>query len=1394
MSIADGETALSVFFELFAKLASYDQILLNFVTEKQVSLQLKEWQKILPGIQAVLIDAEEKQMKDPNVKNWLAKLQLLAYDVDDISNEFAIEVLHRKSHQNQASSSKVPKSIATWFTSFIDSRAFMFNKKMISNLEEITSRLNYLAREKGSLGLRENIDESEISKRIMKPSLQCMAALVDETHVYGREKEKAEILELLLSNNGTKNEASVIHIFGIGGIGKTTLAQLVYYDDGIKKSFHHKAWICVSNDFDVTFVTKTILQSITDQSCIVPVLNNLQAMLKEKLFGKRFLLVLDNVCDENYDDLAILLKPFGVGTKVIVTTRSCSKVSSVLSNVKAYQLQQLSGKDCVSVFTQHALKASDFSEHPELEKVGEHIVKKCNGLPLAAKAIGGLLCNHVDFGVWKDISESEIWDLPEEQCDYEFEEEEIILLWKSEGFLQQANSKTQIEGLGSQYFRDLVSRSFFQTSSRNKSRFGIHDLINDLAQVVAGEVCFKLEVNKQPKISEGTRHSSYVRGLFDGVKKFEAFGHMKHLRTFLSFMLPTDGVCFLTNTVLIDLLPKLRCLRVLSLKGYCITLLPNVFENLVHLHYLDFSYTEIKSLPDSTCGLYNLETLLLKECLLEKLPSEIELLANLNHLDITGTKMKQMPLGIGKLTNLQRLSHFILGAGDGHQIQEMKNLLHLKGDLCLSGLENIVKAQDAEEAKLIDKSGLDGLRLKWSTDFGKNIRNKAVEEEVLNMLEPHRELKELVIENYGGTKFPNWIADSSLQNLLSLNLNNCGNCKSLPPIGKLPLLKDLFIRGMHDLNKVGIEFYGENQSNAFASLERLWFEDMPKWEEWDCDEQVAKFPCLRELRILDCPQLLGRLPNSLYSLEKLVFCGCRQLVTFPNSLHSLETLIIHGCTQLVVSIPNLPRLYYLEIDECAELVLRDDADFPSLKKVSLSNISKFCSPTERLVLKSLEHMRINRCNELMSLSQKQLGAVGQLRSLRGLELVSLELKEVEEEQLQLGKVCNIESLAVWNCKRLKRLLQDLHFLTFLTEMRIEECPCIVSFSTNNLPPALKRLVIQGCVNLQCLVDQGENTSISNTCLLEHLEVRACRSLISLSLPIRLQILIILRCSKLASLSSSGKLPIGLKQLSIRDCSELESIVQVIQENSCLEHLHIWGCRNIKSLPRGLDKLNHVQKIEILQCDSLVSLTESGLPTTNLAVLKISACQILGDLPNMQNLIALKELVLVSCSPYMSFAEEGFPTNLTSLSISAPKLCSSLLKWGLHKLTSLKYLYIHGEECPDMVTFPQEEGGMLPSSLTNITMMKFENLRNLSTKGFQNLTSLEELWIFDCMNLESLPEKDVLLSLGKLYIWHCPLLTYRIWNQGPEWPKISHIPKVLVDHQSIIPKASWTIQP
>ncbi|MBA0624932.1 hypothetical protein Godav_010200, partial [Gossypium davidsonii] len=127
------------------------------------------------------------------------------------------------------------------------------------------------------------------------------------------------MLDLLKSNNS--NGVFVLSIVGMGGMGKTTLAQLVYNDASTKESFDHRAWVCVSDEFDAVNITKTILQSITSEPCAYNDLNLLQVKLKEKLSGKKFLLVLDDIWNESYEDWTILRSPFGAGTKIIVTTR-----------------------------------------------------------------------------------------------------------------------------------------------------------------------------------------------------------------------------------------------------------------------------------------------------------------------------------------------------------------------------------------------------------------------------------------------------------------------------------------------------------------------------------------------------------------------------------------------------------------------------------------------------------------------------------------------------------------------------------------------------------------------------------------------------------------------------------------------------------------------------------------------------------------------------------------------------------------------------------------------------------------------------------------------------------------------------------------------------------------
>ncbi|TYJ15802.1 hypothetical protein E1A91_A10G207900v1, partial [Gossypium mustelinum] len=1332
---AIGEVFVSKLIDFFLdKLASSD--LLEFATEKQVREEIQKLENELKQIRRVLDDAEERQLKEQQVKDWLIDLQNLAFDVEDVLDEFATEIgrgdlmMERRGSSCKRPTLNIPSS-------FND---VLFNRDIMSKIRDLTAKLKDLEPQRNKLELRMTACErpTRLEERLQPTSLEI------ENHVYGRDKDKQTILDLLLKSDDERN--FVIPIVGMGGIGKTTLAQLVYNDASIQHHFHLKAWACVSDYFDVLRITKEILQSITSVSCNDNDLNIVQEKLQKELSGKKFLIVLDDVWNENYHDWTVLQSPFKTrtqGSKIIVTTRNHG-VSSIMGALHAHSLELLSADDCLSVFAQHALGARDFEGHPSLKEVAEKIVRKCNGLPLAAKTLGGLLRTNVDLHAWEDVLESEIWKLSKDQSsiipalqlsyhhlplhlkrcfmycaiipkDCESEKEEIILLWRAQGFLQEARDKQCIHDSGHQYFEDLVSRSLLQVSINNNSRFVMHDLINDLAQSVAGEVCFKIEGSQQ--ISKHARHLSYIAERFDGTKNFEGIYEAQHLRTFLplrfSSVFRTRN--FLTNHVLTNLLPNLRCLRALSLEGYQITILPEFVGDLKLLRYLNFSHNEvIKCLPESVSTLYNLETFLLKGCVnLEKLPSEMEKLVNLCYLDITGAdNLESMASNVSMLTNLQKLSIFVL---------------------------------DAWMARLSDKSRIGNLKLQWSKDFVN--RREEVEKKVLDGLQPSRKLMELSIKFYCGEMLANWVGDSSFNCLQSLCLDGCINLLTLPSIGKLPLLKKVRIKGLRSIRTVGVEFFGENTTNTISSLEILEFEGMLNWEKWnlcEVNEEARKFPKLRELFIENCPLLLGSMPEYLPSLKKLA---------------------IRRCRKLIISVQNFPLLSELEIHGCHEVIYKGFADYSSMKRISFGRISKFSCAAECLRLRStkVELFEIVDCEELCSSRENNWGLLTQSMSPQYLrisncpQLVSIGTEEEREELMQLKIPSSIVRMRINNCERLEKLSTTLYSLTLLMELKLFGCPKLISVVRSKLPSNLKVLRINNCNNLQCLLlDEGEDVDSNNACVLQELQIYSCKSLKRIN---------------------RSELPSTLKTLRIRKCPKLESISQEIQDNSSLESIEIYGCDMLKGLPQGLNKLKHCKRIWINNCSNFISLGESGLPTTNLEVLRLYSCRRLQALPgNMHSLNALKKLEIRDCPNVTSILEEGIPTHLTSLKIGGPHNWKAILERDLHTLTCLKSLSI-SNGCPDAVSFPEDEIGVtLPSSLTHLCISDFPKLESLSSNGFRNLSSLQYLTIENCPNLKTLPGNNMLSSLLELNIVGCPMMEERCKrDKGPEWSKITHIP-------------------
>nr|CAN69496.1 hypothetical protein VITISV_038757 [Vitis vinifera] len=378
---------------LLNKLASQQFIDFFLKWKLDIGLLIK-LETTLQVIYAVLDDAEEKQAEnDPHVKNWLDKVRDAAYDAEDILEEIAIDALESRN--------KVPNFICESLNLSQEVKEGIDFKK-----KDIAAALNPFGEQRIQGGI-----VSGIEKRLTTP-------LVNEEHVfgsriYGRDGDREEMIKLLTSCEENSDEVCVIPIVGMGGLGKTTLAQIVYNDERVKKHFQLKAWACVSDEFDVMRITKALVESGTKRTCGMNNLELLQGKLRDMLNRRKFLLVLDDVWNEDYGDWDKLRIPLAIGSpgsKIIVTTRS-ERVASIMRPGKAYPLKELSSDDCWSLLEQIAFPHRNSDAFPGLKIIAEGVARKCKGLPLAAKSLGGLLRSNPEENYWKDILNSRIWDL-----------------------------------------------------------------------------------------------------------------------------------------------------------------------------------------------------------------------------------------------------------------------------------------------------------------------------------------------------------------------------------------------------------------------------------------------------------------------------------------------------------------------------------------------------------------------------------------------------------------------------------------------------------------------------------------------------------------------------------------------------------------------------------------------------------------------------------------------------------------------------------------------------------------------------------------------------------------------------------------------------------------------
>ncbi|XVF83112.1 hypothetical protein PTKIN_Ptkin16aG0106800 [Pterospermum kingtungense] len=712
--------------------------------------------------------------------------------------------------------------------------------------------------------------------------------------------------------------------------------------------------------------------------------------------------------DDEKEAIIDYLRPeYASGKKIDVIP-----IVDLTRTVPTYHLNILSDENCWELFSKYAFVNTIPSMHPNLKMIGEALVKRCKGLPLAAKALGGLFRCNPDAEEWDKVLNSNLWDRPDDagniipalrlsydylpshlkRCfaycsifpkDYAFKKDELIRLWMAEGLLQFSNKKDNMEARGNEYFKDLKLRSFFQQLNGDKSSFMMHDLISDLAKSVVGEFVCRLESDEgSHEITEKTCHLSIViqdkYAFFEGTLKYKTLPKAKGLRTFLileSFPRSASGL-FSSNVMVHDLSLKFRCLRVFSLaKCLYFDELPKEINDLKHLRYLDISKTSIKRLPNSLSMLHNLQTLTLFDCnYLVELPKDLGRLVNMHYLDIRNTNLARMPKGMHKLKDLRTLTDFVLDEpnGNGSGTNELGELKQLCGRLSISGLKNVASAKDAGDANLKDKMNVKQLEFIWK----KHVYDKGVlkqvedDKEVLEQLEPHTNLEHLIISFYRGTRFPEWVGHSSYSKVVSVELGNCKYCLFLPPLGQLPSLKSLSILGFHGVATVGDEFYGycDASTKPFGSLETLSFQDMPEWEEW-FGWKDETFCLLQELSIRNCPKLTNICQLVLEKWDALQLeplpCGRLRKLEIGNS--NIDDSILKKMVQ-----EHCTCLENLSIRDCSNLRSLPEGSLPiTLKQLNIQRCDVLDYSKIRLYT-SLESLYVagRGCHSLQSSSSR----------------------------------------------------------------------------------------------------------------------------------------------------------------------------------------------------------------------------------------------------------------------------------------------------------------------------------------------------------------------------------------------------------------------------------------
>ncbi|KAK6785022.1 hypothetical protein RDI58_018477 [Solanum bulbocastanum] len=838
-----GETIMGAVVEVIVKDLS-KQVNIHAQYAIQFESEFEVMKRELNLMRSYLTEANRLKGNNKSVKTSLSELQELIYEADNVVTDCQIREDHLRTKGNP--SCLLPS---------LEEISFRYNtgKKLTGLNKEILKMHQKLRTFVGPITEQSRGDEN-ISSRIRWTS-----HIFDQSEIVGLSEDTRKIKEWILSHSESLHRVGIV---GMGGLGKTTIAQKLYHDRQVNVRFQKKVWVSVSQTYDELLIMKGILKQLNGDDSGTDKGDLLNRIL-QALSHKSYLIVLDDVwsIDDGWWDRISRGLPKFVEHNccIIITSRNDDVVKRMgATESRIHRPRLLDDEESWSLFCKFAFLSTKGKCNTQLEEVGREIVRKCHGLPLAIKTTGGMLSSKPhSLGEWTRIcenfreklvsdSESNVSvmaslqlsydELPAhlKQCmlcfsiypdDHEIEAEQLVRWWVGEGLVRGDGTETATD-VAFGYLSELVSRCLVEAVQR-RSFDGkvysckLHDMVRDMTILVAEDEKF-CSFNRGRNIATvNSRHLGVTRET-----TFQSLYGNSKLRALL--LTTTNYIGFDRNIALAEI----KTLRVLDLScvkldKICLIDLWQWITSLKRLAYLNLrNVVNLDKIPDSVRKLWGLQILVLRECKeLKKLPTSITTLPRLAILDVGSCpSLSCLPQGLSRLSNLEELYGFKIpspATTEACRLSEVVALTQLR----------VLHLDITEESTIDDKelSALKQLELLrvLSVNAG-DCENKDIIRKLDN-LSPPTHVEELYLRHYLGETTPAWINPISL-----------------------PQLQYLCIEDSRVLNHMSDNFWGDNEDNW--NVEGLCLKFLPRLEEtWETFQRAM--PSLKYLEVGHCNSL-----------------------------------------------------------------------------------------------------------------------------------------------------------------------------------------------------------------------------------------------------------------------------------------------------------------------------------------------------------------------------------------------------------------------------------------------------------------------------------------------------------------------------------------------------------